>query len=113
MLNLAAIRLVSEKAGDPPISMLEDPGCNARTPRPSSPRRPPSRPPRQEEELQLEKDDLVIFGTDRTFYLLKKKIYEKMELPRELESTPTIMVQLGAQLADMPSLPTAGSACFC
>jgi len=54
----------------------------------------------------------VIFGTDRTFYLLKKRIYEKMELPRELESTPTIMVQLGAQLADMPSLPTAGSACF-
>ncbi|WP_158079901.1 hypothetical protein [Archangium sp. Cb G35] len=115
LMNLAAIRQVSEKAGDPPISFLDDTTCKCQKPtNTKNGKAAPSGPIIPKFNLKIEKDDLVIFGTDRKFYLLKKQIYsnEYTSLPRSLENTPKFMVQLGTQIADMPSLPTAGCACY-
>lgn len=101
VLNLKAIRQESEKVAGP-LTELE----NGR-PRPSPP------PPRLEgvPVPRLEKDDLVIFGEDGKFYLVKKSYYEKQILPDEMKSAPQLMVELGTVVADIPRLPTAGSAC--
>jgi hypothetical protein len=56
-------------------------------------------------------DDLVIFGEDGEFYLVDKGVYKDQVLPEGMESAPLLMVELGVVIADIPRLPTAGSAC--
>ncbi|QRK07262.1 hypothetical protein JQX13_45685 [Archangium violaceum] len=104
VLNMAAIRQESEKHKDP----------RAGRPIPNGdPVNATSEPPEVESPpgLRVERDDLVIFGEDGKFYLVKKQYYEQQVLPEDMQSAPQLMVELGAVVADIPRLPTAGSAC--
>jgi hypothetical protein len=62
-------------------------------------------------ELAPQPEDLVIFGEDEDFHLVKRDVYVTQELPPALKSAPLLMVELGTVVADIPRLPTAGSAC--
>lgn len=102
VLNLKAIRQASEKSTGP-LTELEN----------GHPRDSPPLPPEVEgtPDLRVEKDDVVIFGEDGKFYLVKKSYYEQQILPDDMKSAPQLMVELGTVVADIPRLPTAGSAC--
>lgn len=104
VLNMAAIRQESEKHKDP---RAEHPLPNGH------PEQATSEPPEVASTPgpRVEKDDLVIFGEDGKFYLVKRQYYEQQVLPEDMQSAPQLMVELGAVVADIPRLPTAGSAC--
>jgi hypothetical protein len=102
VLNLKAVRQASEKATGP-LTELENGRLRESPPPPLGNEGAPM--PR------IEKDDLVIFGEDGKFYLVKKSYYEQQILPDDMKSAPQLMVELGTVVADIPRLPTAGSAC--
>ncbi|PTL75913.1 hypothetical protein DAT35_52485 [Vitiosangium sp. GDMCC 1.1324] len=98
LLNVAAIRQESEKKkrAHPPLKNdRKIPPTNYDT--------------RSAPEPQTQ--DLVIFADDGEFYLVERALYEKQRLPKGMESAPLLMVELGTVVADIPRLPTAGSAC--
>jgi hypothetical protein len=103
VLNLAAIRQLSEKLGEPHAFDTDGDGGIATSSTPMQEHVP---------EPRLDPEDLVIFGEDGTFYFVTEETYKTQELPPDLKSAPELMVKLGTVVADIPSLPTAGSACF-
>jgi hypothetical protein len=96
VLNMAAIRGVSEKKRD-----MKEPVPIPKKTKSTS----------DGSGLEPQPEDLVIFGEDNDFYLVKRDVYAKQEIPPALKSAPLLMVELGAVVADIPRLPTAGSAC--
>ncbi|WNG48262.1 hypothetical protein F0U60_32150 [Archangium minus] len=104
VLNMAAIRQESEKHKDPRARHTLANGHSAQA---------TSAPPEVKNGagLCVEEDDLVIFGEDGNFYWVRKEYYEKQKLPDDMKSAPQLMVELGTVVADIPRLPTAGSAC--
>jgi hypothetical protein len=104
VLNLAALRKESEKSEERQGPSLTIKPHNDQSEEPSI-ESPPG--------LTVERDDLVIFGEDGKFYLVKKEYYtqEKQLLRKEMRSAPQLMVELGTVVADIPCVPTAGCAC--
>lgn len=113
VLNLAVIRQVSEKETDRTITFLDDSdkrrGSNGKRTCP----RLHVDGKKADPNLRLGMCDLVIFGEDRKFYWVKQQDYQKIqnELPPEMSSAPELMVKLGSLAADIPRIPTAGTAC--
>jgi hypothetical protein len=96
VLNVAAIRRKSEKKKDKkePVPILEK-----------------AKSASAKSGLEPQPEDLVIFEEDQDFYLVKRDVYATQEIPPALKSAPLLMVELGTVVADIPRLPTAGSAC--
>lgn len=65
-------------------------------------------------EIQVGAEDLVIYGDDGKYYLVKKEVYTQTELPRVLQGTPQLMVTYGSVLAtvDPGTNPGVGCACY-
>ncbi|WP_224365045.1 hypothetical protein [Hyalangium versicolor] len=109
VLNLAAIRQVSEKE-DPrkALTFLEKQGQGDK----KSTHCLHSDGKQTALNVKPGQSDLVIFNEEKKFYWVKREEYELIELPEDLRSAPEFMVRLGAVVADIPSLPTAGCACY-
>jgi hypothetical protein len=110
VLNLASLRQLSEKEKGKPLTFLEGRGDK----KSQASKKLSSDGKTINPELRLGKGDLVIFNEDRKFYWVKQHEYQSKssELPSDMRGAPELMVKLGAVAADIPRIPTAGTACF-
>lgn len=135
VLNLAAIRQISEKKDKPITFMHRADGHELRAWKQFAPpgnerpagkhrarkhlagkesrRTTPAEEGTGNYNQTIGPDDLVIFNEDKKFYWVKEDDYaSSRELHEELRSAPELMVMLGVVVADIPRIPTAGTACF-
>lgn len=121
VLNLASLRQVSEKKQGKPLTFLNgrDPkksqaSKKAGARQPTDETKHSSNGKKLEPPPRLGKSDLVIFNEDRKFYWVKQQEYQSKwrELPLDMRSAPELMVKLGTVAADIPPIPTAGTACY-
>ena len=64
-------------------------------------------------DIQVDADDLVIYGDDGKYYLVKKSVYTQTELPKSLQATPSLLVTYGSVLATVDPGTNPGTGCAC